>query len=89
MYKIIDLDIDDNLSADTKVDAVALVEMPAIETEFIYFNNQKFEEQTYRATDEISKIACRARKFKMKIQIKNVGQMLVGHVHHNYVKKSH
>ena len=64
MYKIIDLDIDDNLSADTKVDAVALVEMPAIETEFIYFNNQKFEEQTYRATDEISKIACRARKFK-------------------------
>jgi len=66
MYKIIDLDIDDSLSADTKVDAVALVEMPAIETNFVYFNTQNFQEKTFRVTNEISANACRARKFKQE-----------------------
>lgn len=64
MYRIIDLDIDDNLSADTKVDAVALVEMPAIETQFIYFNKQKFQEPTFRVTNEIRDNACSARRYK-------------------------
>ena len=66
MYKIIDLDIDDNLSADTKVDAVALVEFPAIETNFLYFNKEQFQEPTFRVTNEISKNACRARKYKQE-----------------------
>jgi len=66
MYKIIDLDIDDSLSADTKVDAVALVEMPAIETNFVYFNRQEFQEPTFRVTKEISENACRARKYKQE-----------------------
>jgi hypothetical protein len=66
MYKIIDLDIDESLSADTKVDAVALVEMPAIETEFIYFTNQEFQEKTFRVTNEISANACKARKYKQE-----------------------
>jgi len=64
MYKIIDLDIDESLSADTKVDAVALVEMPAIEKDFVYFKDETFQEQTFRVTQEISNIACKARKYK-------------------------
>lgn len=64
MIRIIDLDIEEALSADTKVEAVALVEMPAIETEFVYFNEQKFEEQTFRVTKQISDVACKARRYK-------------------------
>ena len=64
MIKIIDLDINESLSADTKVEAVALVEMPAIETEFIYFNNEEFQEPNIRVTKEISENACKARKYK-------------------------
>ena len=64
MYRIIDLDIDEALSADTKVDAVALVEMPAIEKEFVYFNEQNFQEPTFRVTQEISNNACKARRYK-------------------------
>ena len=73
MYKIIDLDIDDNLSADTKVDAVALVEFPAIETNFLYFNREEFKEKTFRVTNEISDNACRARKYKQENPNKNCG----------------
>ena len=62
-WRIIDLDIDEALSADTLVSAVALVEFPAIETEFMYFSAENFEE-TFVVTDEISNIACRARKWK-------------------------
>lgn len=73
MYRIIDLDIDESFSADTKVDAVALVEMPAIEKDFVYFNQQDFQEQTFRVTDEISKIACKARKYKDENPNRNCG----------------
>jgi hypothetical protein len=56
-YKIIELEIDDNiLSGQTGVESVALVELPAIETEFMYFGRQMF----YQAPDYVSKIACRA-----------------------------
>ena len=41
-YKIIELDIDPELSADTGVWEVAWVESPAIEQELIYFNRQEF-----------------------------------------------
>jgi len=41
MYKIIDLDIDEFLSGDTRLDAIALVEHPAIELPFLYFNEDK------------------------------------------------
>jgi len=61
-WKIIDLDIDEALSADTSVSAVALVEFPAIETEFMYF-----AAETFVVTDEISNIACRARKYKKRM----------------------
>jgi len=42
-YKIIELDIDPELSADTGVWEVAWVESPAIEQELIYFNRQEFD----------------------------------------------
>jgi hypothetical protein len=58
MIKVIELDIDPELSGDTGVFEVALVEYPAIEQELIYFSRQKF----YKATDEISKVACQAIK---------------------------
>ena len=58
-YKIIELEIDDNiLSGQTGVDSVALVEMPAIETEFIFFGRQKF----YKAPDYVAQKACQAIK---------------------------
>jgi len=56
-YKIIELEIDNNiLSGQTGVDSVALVEMPAIDTEFVFFGRQKF----YKAPDYVSQKACRA-----------------------------
>ena len=58
MLRVIDLDIDGSLSADTGVFEVALVEFPAIEQNFIYFNKQKFEtynDYPQEATDN----ACR------------------------------
>lgn len=58
MIKVIELDIDPELSGDTGVFEVALVEYPAIEQELIYFSRQKF----YKATEEISRVACQAIK---------------------------
>jgi hypothetical protein len=42
MIKIIDLDIEGTITGDTKVTEIALVEMPAIEQNFIYFTKQEF-----------------------------------------------
>jgi hypothetical protein len=58
MYRIIELDIDPSLSADTGVFEVAWVEYPAIEQELMFFGKQKF----YRAPEEVSAKACRAIK---------------------------
>ena len=56
-YKIIELEIDnDILSGQTGVDSVALVEMPAIDTEFVFFGRQKF----YKAPDYVAQKACQA-----------------------------
>lgn len=43
MFKIIDLDIDETLSANTRVEEVGLVFDPAIETQFKYFSKQNIE----------------------------------------------
>ena len=56
MYKIIELEINPELSGDTGVFEVAWVEYPAIEQELMYFNEQKF----YKAPEEVSKMACKA-----------------------------
>jgi hypothetical protein len=58
MYKVIELEINPDVSGDTGVFEVAWVEYPAIEQELIYFNQQKF----YRAPDNVSSKACRAIK---------------------------
>jgi hypothetical protein len=56
MIKIIELEIDPELSGDTGVFEVAWVEYPAIEQDLIFFGRQKF----YKATEEVSRKACRA-----------------------------
>lgn len=56
MLKIIELDIDPEVSGETGVWEVAWVEMPAIEQELIYFSTQKF----YKAPEGVSEMACRA-----------------------------
>jgi hydroxymethylpyrimidine pyrophosphatase-like HAD family hydrolase len=54
--KIIELDIEAALSAETRGTEVAIVEMPAIETEFVYFGRQQF----YKAPEYVAETACRA-----------------------------
>lgn len=56
MLKIIELEIDPELSGDTGVFEVAWVEMPAIEQDFVYFSQQKF----FKAPDYVSEKACQA-----------------------------
>jgi len=58
--RIIDLDINPSLSADTFADAIALVEMPAIETEFIYFA----KEDSFIVPQNVASKACKARRYK-------------------------
>ena len=60
MIRIIDLDINGNLTGDTRVEEIAMVEMPAIEQDFIYFGKEDF----FKAPNYIAENACRARKYK-------------------------
>lgn len=62
MLKIINLDIEEDLSGDTRVEEIALVMEPAVEVDFVYFNQQNF--QSYSDYPEgAKKAACRAKKF--------------------------
>ena len=56
MLKIVELDIDGELSGDTGVWEIAFVEFPAIEQEMVYFSKQRF----FKAPEEVSRQACRA-----------------------------
>jgi hypothetical protein len=56
MLKIIELEIDPELSGDTGVFEVAWVELPAIEQDFVYFSQEKF----FKAPEYVSEYACRA-----------------------------
>lgn len=58
MYKIIELEINPDLSGDTGVFEVAWVEYPAIEQELVYFSQQKF----YKAPEYVQTKACQAIK---------------------------
>lgn len=60
MYRIIDLDIDGKTTGDTRIEEIAMVEMPAIEQNFIYFASEK----SFIVPQNISANACRARKYK-------------------------
>ena len=58
MYKVIELEVNPEISGDTGVFEVAWVEYPAIEQELMYFGQQTF----YKAPEEVSTKACRAIK---------------------------
>jgi hypothetical protein len=58
MYKIIELEIDPELSGNTGVFEVAWVEYPAIKQELMYFSKYKF----FKAPDYVSSKACQAIK---------------------------
>jgi len=58
MYKVIELEVNPDISGDTGVFEVAWVEYPAIEQELMYFNQQRF----YKAPENVSAKACRAIK---------------------------
>lgn len=62
MLRVIDLDIEGTLTGDTRVEEIALVEMPAIEQDFIYFEKQEFE--SYNDYPQAATTnACRAVKW--------------------------
>jgi hypothetical protein len=62
MLRVIDLDIEGSLTGDTRVEQIALVEMPAIEQDFIYFEKQQFE--SYNDYPQAATTnACRAVKW--------------------------
>ena len=61
--RVIELDIDEALSGDTRVEEIALVLQPAIETEFMYFKQQSFE--TYNDYPEAAKNnACKVLRWR-------------------------
>ena len=63
MIKIIDLDIDGTLTGDTRVEEIALVQMPAIEQDFIYFTQQEFVDSITDYPQYITDTAKRAKKW--------------------------
>jgi hypothetical protein len=63
MIRIIDLDIEGTITGDTKVTEIALVEMPAIEQNFIYFTKEQFVDSIKDYPQYITDTAIRARKW--------------------------
>ena len=61
--RIIDLDIDESLSATTRVEEVGFVLQPAIETELIYFTSQEFEDTISDYPQYITDNALRAKRW--------------------------
>ncbi len=63
MIKVIDLDIEGTLTGDTRVEEIALVRMPAIEQDFIYFTQQEFVDSITDYPQYITDTAIRAKKW--------------------------
>ena len=61
--RVIELDIDEALSGDTRVEEIALVLQPAIETEFMWFSKEEFEESVSDYPQYIIDNAQRAKKW--------------------------
>ena len=62
--KIIDLDIDAFLSGDTKIEEIGLVFSPAIEQDWVYFNSQEQQFESYNDYPQAaSDAACRAIRY--------------------------
>ena len=60
MYKIIELDIDGELTGDTRIEEIALTSLPAIEQGFIYFA----KEQSFIVPQSVAANACKVKKYK-------------------------
>ena len=60
MYKIVELDIDGTLTGDTRIEEIAMVSLPAIEQNFIYFA----KEDSFIVPQAVASKACKARKYK-------------------------
>lgn len=63
MIRIIDLDIEGTITGDTKVTEIALVEMPAIEQNLMYFGKQKFVDSITDYPQYITDNAKRAKNW--------------------------
>ncbi len=64
MLKIIDLDIDAFLSGDTKIEEIGLVFNPATEVDWVYFNSQEQQFESYDDYPQAARNnACRALKW--------------------------
>lgn len=50
--RIIDLDIDESLSADTRVSEIGWVFQPAIETEFVYFSKDRMDKKSLKKVQD-------------------------------------
>ncbi len=62
--KIIDLDIDAFLSGDTKIEEIGLVFNPAIEVDWVYFNSQEQQFESYDDYPQAARDnACRAVRY--------------------------
>jgi len=70
MLKIINLDIDENLSGDTRVEEISLVLEPAVEVDFVYFSKENFESYS-DYPKEAQRAACKAKRFYTEEQNPN------------------
>jgi len=61
--KVIELLVDDSLTGETRVEEIALVLQPAIETEFVFFNKQKFQESYSDYPESVKNNALKAVKW--------------------------
>jgi hypothetical protein len=75
MLRVINLDIEGTLTGDTRVEEIAMVEMPAIEQDFIYFSKQDFEESI---TDYPQYITDNAQKAKNWVDKNGYGSCMTG-----------
>ena len=73
MIRIIDLDIEGTITGDTKVTEIALVEMPAIEQNFIYFTKEQFVDSI---TDYPQYIIDNAREAKAWVEENGYGSCM-------------
>ena len=64
--RIIDLDIDENLSADTKVTEVGWVLQPAIETEMMYFSSNRMDASSLKKVREYVDNQMKIKEYEME-----------------------
>jgi hypothetical protein len=66
--RIIDLDIDESLSADTRVSEVGWVFQPAIETEFLYFSNDNIDPELLKKVKDYVQRLLKSKEEEMEYE---------------------